>query len=65
MSTVRIANSGITKTGGADPNSRRQVDERKCANGGKGLKNKADVKGQKGDSQPTVEAPNLTVQEFF
>ena len=54
-STVRIANSGITKRGKKpDPNSRGQKNKGKCK-GGKFLKNKGGGKGQKGDSQPTVE----------
>ena len=32
--------------------------------GGTGPKSRGDAKGQKGGSQPTVEAPILTVQEF-
>ena len=60
-------NSGITKKRGEnpDPNSKRQMGEdKKGAKGGKCLKGRGDAKGQKGDSQPTSEAPHLTAQEF-
>ena len=52
----------IRETGGKtpDPNSNRQKTRKKGGNCGKGPRNK----GPSEDSQPTVEAPHLTVQEF-
>ena len=57
-------NSGITKEVGRDPNSKRRRKKVKGAKGGKCPQGEGDAEGQKGDSQPTVEAPHLTVQEF-